>query len=145
MSEIFNPDLIYRFHIMFFVGDDDDVEEVGPERVIVKSFTIAVTAENFERLVYADDYTDFGWDRFWRKTRWKFGQMGLCTAPSRGLFGFDTVEIDEPLEQDRVMRVWRWYIRHLGYETGPIETMTLTREEFDATDENPFAKKDAAQ
>lgn len=138
MDIAFDPDMTYRFYVVFLVGDDDDVEEQGPERVIVKSFTIAVTADDFERLVFLDDYTEGAWDGFWRKTRWKFGQMGLCTNPSEGLFGFDTNEIDEPLQQDRLMRTWRWFLRRHGYTTGPIETMNLTLEEYDASDDNPF-------
>ena len=139
MEDRFNPDMTYRFVIFFNVGDDDALDEFGPERVVVKSFTIGVTGEDFARLVYLDDHTDGAWTGFWRKTAWKFGQLGLCTDPAIGLFGFDTSEIDTDLQLDRLMRVWKWFHRRHGYATGPIETMTLTPEQYEERGEDIFS------
>jgi hypothetical protein len=143
MDATFNHELTYRFAISFHVGDDDDQDECGPERTIVKHFTIGLTPENYERLVYMDDHADVAWTNMWRATAWKFGQLGLCTAPSLGIFGFDTQEIDEPLEQDRIMRIWRWFHRHHGFETGPVETVTYTPDEYDALGDDLFKEIDA--
>lgn len=82
MEDRFNPNLTYRFVIFFSMGDNDAVDELGPERVVVKSFTIGMTEEHFSRLIYLDDHTDGAWTRFWQKTAWKFGQLGECTDPS---------------------------------------------------------------
>lgn len=143
MEAPFNPDMTYRFVISFYVGDDDDQEACGPARIIVKHFTIVLTAENYERCLYLDDHTDNAWTSLWRATAWKFGQLGLCTAPALGLFGFDTQEIDEPLEQDRIMRVWRWFHRHHGFETGPVETIVHTPDGYDEDD--PTRKEEIAR
>lgn len=139
MEDRFNPNLTYRFVIFFSMGDNDAVDELGPERVVVKSFTIGMTEEHFSRLIYLDDHTDGAWTRFWQKTAWKFGQLGECTDPAIGLFGFDTSEIDTDLQQNRLMRVWKWLHRRHGYMTGPIETMTLTPEEHEERGEDVFA------
>ncbi|WP_298841952.1 hypothetical protein [uncultured Salinicola sp.] len=133
----FDPDKTYRFHIAFHTGDDDDIDLRGLERVVLKSFNIALTAEGYERLAYLDDHEGV-WTRMWGATAHKFGQLGDCSAPALGVFGFDTQEIDDELQQDRLMRVWKWFLRHHGYATGPIETAVLTPEAFEQTGDNPF-------
>ena len=136
----FDPDRTYRFFIAFHTGDDDDLELRGPERVVVKSFTIDLTADSFEHLSYLDDHTDpeGAWTRMWRATAHRFGQLGDCTAPALGVFGFDTHEIDDDLQQTRLMRVWKWFLRHQGYASGPIETTVHTPDVYDRMGDDPF-------
>ena len=136
----FDPDRTYRFFIAFHTGDDDDIELRGPERVVVKSFMIDLTADSFEHLSYLDDHTDpeGAWTRMWRATAHRYGQLGDCTAPALGVFGFDTHEIDDDLQQTRLMRVWKWFLRHQGYASGPIETTVHTPDVYDRMGDDPF-------
>tara|TARA_B100000929_G_scaffold65886_1_gene50241 strand:- start:8352 stop:8912 length:561 start_codon:yes stop_codon:yes gene_type:complete len=135
----FNPDMTYRFFIAFHVGDDEDLELRGPERVVVKSFTIAMTSDTFERLIYLDDHTNGAWTDMWRWSAWKIGQLGDCTAPALGVFGFDSHEIETEAEQDRVMNAWKHFMQRHGYPTGPIETATHTPDDFEKMGDNPFS------
>ena len=66
MEERFNPDITCRFVIFFNMGDNDAIEEFGPERVVAKSFTIGVTEEDFSRLVHLDDHTNGAWTGLWQ-------------------------------------------------------------------------------
>ena len=134
MEDTFDPDMTYRFVVFFNVGDNDAVDEVGPEQIIVKSFPINVTANDYDRLVYIDDHTNGAWTRLWQTAAWEFGQLGNCTDPSIGIFGFDTDEIDGQDQMDRLMQVWKDFHDTQGYETGSIETMILTPEEYQEYD-----------
>ncbi len=136
----FNSTMTYRFFIAFHTGDNEDLKLCGPERVVLKSFTIDVTSENFEKLSYLDDHDNHkgAWTKMWRATAHKFGQMGDCTAPALGVFGFDTHEIDNKLQMARLIRVWKWFLRHHGYQSGLIETRIHTPSAFEQLGDNPF-------
>ena len=139
MQESFNSDMTYRFFVAFHMGDDEEQDLSGPERVVVKSFTIAITSDTFDRLAYLDDHTKGAWTDMWRWSAWKFGQLGENSAPALGMFGFDSNEIETEAEQDRVMHAWKNFLQRHGYPTGPIETSNYTPSEFEKIGDNPFA------
>lgn len=119
----FDPAKIYRFFICFHDGEEEDAHSE------IRHFAILLTPENHDRYLTLDDHTDGAWTNHWRRTAWKYGQLGLCTNDPQGIFGFDTNEIDRPRKRAAIMRSWQRFHERHGFAVGEVETTMIPAED----------------
>lgn len=121
----FDPNVTYRFLIAFF-GENDEEEGY----VEVRHFTVDLDEKSFERLSWLDEYEDCAWTEKWRNMAHTYGQLGNCTDPESGEFGFDSNEYWEKDNRTKVMQEWHNFLTSHGFVCGQIESCEYEIEDY---------------